>query len=259
MPANRRKKYVSENEVYKKNLKAELNSMGLQNCFQNFFDHGYEYVDHLPFLTDNDLKGIGLSAGDIKKFRAHNPRILNPAVKTLNVTLLGYLEAGKSCMAIRYCQQKFLEDYDPTIEATWRCDKTIGNMNLCLNILDTSGGEDNIQEQEQWVMDAECIMFVFDVTNPISLKKCQMKYERAKELRKDERHFPCVLVGNKSDLPRGIKISDALQQANKMKCAYVETSAKQDVNVDDAFEKLILSWRATLPVVEKKSPFCTIL
>jgi len=253
-------KYKCTNEVYKKAVKAELRTLELEHCFDNFIRNGYDYVDHFPFLTDGTLTKIGLKQGDIKKFRRLYKKIEDVKAKNVKITMLGYVRVGKSCLAIRYCQDTFINDYDPTIEATWQVQKKIQNMHFTLDILDTCGGEDNQHDMEHWMDHADCIMFVFDRNDPISFKQCKKFFEKAKEVRKDDLNFPCVLVGNKCDLDCQVKTADAMELARIMKCPYVEASAKNDINCEEAFEKLILSWRSTMPVVERKvGGFCTIL
>lgn len=52
---------------------------------------------------------------------------------------------------------------------------------------------------------------------------------------------PLVLVGNKSDLQDQCAIStdQGVDLAEELGCEYVETSAKKDVNVEEAFSKAV--------------------
>ncbi len=49
----------------------------------------------------------------LSKFYFYLPSLLSREMKIL---LLGNVKAGKSCLTVRFVQNYFLEDYDPTIE-----------------------------------------------------------------------------------------------------------------------------------------------
>ena len=50
--------------------------------------------------------------------------------------------------------------------------------------------------------------------------------------------IPYVIVGNKSDLARTVDKGKAQQKADDFGVEYIETSAKLDENVDEAFKTL---------------------
>lgn len=54
--------------------------------------------------------------------------------------------------------------------------------------------------------------------------------------------LPMIIVGNKSDLDqiqRQVSTEEGQQLAQTLKVPFVETSAKGDINIDKAFERLI--------------------
>ena len=63
--------------------------------------------------------------------------------------------------------------------------------------------------------------------------------ERVKDC--DAREIPLVLVGNKADMSveRQVRVEEAQQYADKIGAAFVETSAKLRLNVDEAFSELV--------------------
>uniref|UniRef100_A0A6B2LU05 Uncharacterized protein n=1 Tax=Arcella intermedia TaxID=1963864 RepID=A0A6B2LU05_9EUKA len=73
---------------------------------------------------------------------------------------------------------------------------------------------------------------------------------------KDSETFPLVLVGNKCDLAeqRVISTDQGEQLARKIKAKFLETSAKNRVNVDAVFETLLrlIITSGTLNLKDKK-------
>lgn len=64
-----------------------------------------------------------------------------------------------------------------------------------------------------------------------------------------------VLIGNKSDLgdQRQVSTQEGMEAAKTFRCKYIETSAKNRTNVDEAFYTLIREINSNLvPVEEKK-------
>ena len=54
--------------------------------------------------------------------------------------------------------------------------------------------------------------------------------------------MPAAIVGNKSDLKetqRQVGIAEGQKLAEKLKCAFVEASARSDINVAKSFEQVI--------------------
>jgi GTPase KRas protein len=63
--------------------------------------------------------------------------------------VLGSGGVGKSALTIRLVTDNFLEDYDPTIEDSYRKQTTIDNSPALLDILDTAGQEEYTSMQDQ--------------------------------------------------------------------------------------------------------------
>lgn len=63
---------------------------------------------------------------------------------------------------------------------------------------------------------------------------------------KDKDFFPMVLVANKADLEyeRQVGSNEGRQLAKSFGCRFIETSAKQRINVDEAFYNLVREIRS---------------
>ena len=78
-------------------------------------------------------------------------------------------------------------------------------------------------------------LVIFSVNDADSFADIDFWVSKMKELSGD---IPYILVGNKSDLPRVVDKESAQQKADEFGVEYVETSAKLDENVDEAFKTL---------------------
>jgi tRNA U34 5-carboxymethylaminomethyl modifying GTPase MnmE/TrmE len=62
-------------------------------------------------------------------------------METLRLVLLGSGGVGKSCITIRFVQDSFVTEYDPTIEDSYRRQVEVDGQQVMLEILDTAGTE----------------------------------------------------------------------------------------------------------------------
>jgi small GTP-binding protein len=62
-------------------------------------------------------------------------------METMRLVLLGSGGVGKSCITIRYVQDSFVTEYDPTIEDSYRRQVEVDGQQVMLEILDTAGTE----------------------------------------------------------------------------------------------------------------------
>lgn len=158
------------------------------------------------------------------------------------VLIIGDSNVGKSSLLVRFADDSFYTEYISTIGVDYRI-KTLkvqhedAQVSVKLQCWDTAGQEkfDNIVQS--YYRGSHGIMLVFDVTNKESFDNLQKWLSKA-----DTCAGPDVvklLIGAKSDLPdRQITKEEAEDYATKVGLKYVETSAKDSVNVTEAFEEL---------------------
>jgi len=81
---------------------------------------------------------------------------------------------------------------------------------------------------------------VFDLSRPSTFAKLQDWIRLARAGLPPEKHFPIVLVGAKCDLVRGVMAEEAKRFAARQNLdGYIETSSKENINVEKPFEKLV--------------------
>ena len=146
---------------------------------------------------------------------------------------------GKSALTIQLIHHQFEEQYDPTIEDSYRKQVVIDGLTGILDILDTSGQEEYTAMSDQHVRYGEGFLIVFAIDNMKSFEDVQIYVDRIWRI-KDDETFLMILVGNKIDLPRRtVDQKLATQYAKSYTMPFIETSAKTRQGVEDAFYNLV--------------------
>ena len=118
--------------------------------------------------------------------------------------VMGATGVGKSALTIRLVTGNFLDEYDPTIEDSYRKQMMIGGKPELLDILDTANLEEYgfanfFDSGMRGYHLARCFMLVYDVQSLESFEELKIGYKGLKRGREEE-GMNVVLVGNKSDL-----------------------------------------------------------
>jgi small GTP-binding protein len=157
-----------------------------------------------------------------------------------------------------------VEEYDPTIEDSYRKQCVIDDEVAVLDILDTAGQEEFSAMREQYMHTGEGFLLVYSIIDRNSFEEIPKFYRQILRV-KDRPEFPMVLVANKADLEgeRVVSGPDGEGLAAELKIKYVETSAKHRIHVDKAFHDLVRVIRQAqkpTPVkTKKKKKTCNIL
>nr|6WGH_A Chain A, GTPase NRas [Homo sapiens]6WGH_B Chain B, GTPase NRas [Homo sapiens] len=165
------------------------------------------------------------------------------------LVVVGAGGVGKSALTIQLIQNHFVDEYDPTIEDSYRKQVVIDGETCLLDILDTAGQEEYIldtagQEEysamrDQYMRTGEGFLCVFAINNSKSFADINLYREQIKRV-KDSDDVPMVLVGNKCDLPtRTVDTKQAHELAKSYGIPFIETSAKTRQGVEDAFYTLV--------------------
>jgi len=153
--------------------------------------------------------------------------------------LIGDTSVGKSCLLLRFADDEFTKDYISTIGVDFKIKTlTMDSKTVKLQIWDTAGQERFRNITSSYYRGAHGIIIVFDVTNTKSLKNVE---DWLGEIDKHAlQTVDKLLVGNKCDLvhQRVVSMAEAKEFATSHGLPYIETSAKDSTNVDDAFHKL---------------------
>lgn len=155
--------------------------------------------------------------------------------------MLGEGGVGKTAFSVRLFWDKFVVEYDPTIEDAYKKEYKIDNKEIVIEIIDTAGQEEYSSAlQDKFIRSGEGFLCVYSITSMQTFKKIKDLRERI-TWTLDNDNVPMVLIGNKSDLEEQREVSREQGEAlaKEFKCPFFEASAKNAVNVADAVEMLI--------------------
>lgn len=189
------------------------------------------------------------------------------SMEEFKLAVVGGGGVGKSALTVQYIQNIYIEEYDPTIEDSYRKHAKVDDKACFLEILDTAGQEEYKALRDSYMRTADGFLMVYSVIDRKTFEEINEFYEQILRV-KDCDKVPMVLVGNKCDLEseRVIRLDEAKLYAKQLGIPLMETSAKQRLNVDDAFTALVREVRkAKKPFggdeeeKKKKKKICTIM
>ncbi|KYO41552.1 hypothetical protein Y1Q_0006325 [Alligator mississippiensis] len=99
---------------------------------------------------------------------------------------------GKSALTIQLIQNHFVDEYDPTIEDSYRKQVVIDGETCLLDILDTAGQEEYSAMRDQYMRTGEGFLCVFAINNTKSFEDIHQYREQIKRV-KDSDDVPMVL------------------------------------------------------------------
>jgi len=161
-------------------------------------------------------------------------------MRTFKVVVLGSGSVGKSAITLRFIHGRFVVQYDPTIEDSYRHQVEVDSVNYILEILDTAGTEQFAQLRNLYVKNGMGFVLVFSLASKSSFLEISELREQIVRV-KESTSVPLVIVGNKSDLEdlRQVSRKEAEQLCRSFNSEYIESSAKNNVNIDHIFHTLI--------------------
>eukprot|EP01090_Pellita_catalonica_P007262 TRINITY_DN17871_c0_g1_i1.p1 TRINITY_DN17871_c0_g1~~TRINITY_DN17871_c0_g1_i1.p1 ORF type:complete len:231 (+),score=28.66 TRINITY_DN17871_c0_g1_i1:388-1080(+) len=162
------------------------------------------------------------------------------------IVLVGSGGVGKSAITLQYISRKYISDYDPTIEDSFRKQVAFEDRVCILDILDTAGQEEYKALRHQWLRDREGVILVFSLDNRKSFEDLVTWFSSIFNVKENESNSgPIILVLNKVDL-RGTSECEITDEEIKEfrdklphPIRYVETSAKTRTNIDNLFQQIV--------------------
>jgi len=141
----------------------------------------------------------------------------------------------------QYVNKKFSNQYKATIGADFLTKEVmVGDRLVTMQIWDTAGQERFQSLGVAFYRGADCCALCYDVTNPVSFRSLDSWRDEflIQASPRDPENFPFVVIGNKIDLEnRAVPAKKAQQWCHgKGDIPYFETSAKEAINVEAAFQ-----------------------
>ena len=154
----------------------------------------------------------------------------------IKLMMIGDQAVGKTALLMRFAEDDFNEVLLPTIGIDFKI-KTIdlAGKRVKLQIWDTAGQERFRTITQAYYRGAMGILLIYDVTNPKSWSNVR------NWVRNIEGNAPQtvnkILVGNKCDLTslRQVSTQQGEQLSREYGLKFFETSARSNINVNDAF------------------------
>ena len=157
----------------------------------------------------------------------------------LKLLLIGDSEVGKTCLMTKYTDKYFVDSHITTIGIEKK-EKRINlqGLNIRLQIWDTAGQERFKSLTKNYFRNVNGILFVYDITSKKSFDSAKMWIKEADKITCG---FAKILVGNKTDLEefRQVRKEDVESYSTENNIFAIETSAKNNVNIDEAFECIV--------------------
>ncbi|KAJ5073837.1 ras-related protein rab-5c [Anaeramoeba ignava] len=159
--------------------------------------------------------------------------------RQFKIVVLGKSGVGKTCLSLRFCQEKFYQTQDATVGASLltKTLKIEGN-EIKMQLWDTAGQERYESMTPMYFRSSAAAVVVYDITSKQSFEKAKFWINQFQNFFSEDKTI--FLVGNKLDLSdkRKVETSVANEFAQRNGFVFFEASAKTGDNVVPIFEKL---------------------
>ena len=158
----------------------------------------------------------------------------------------GCHRVGKSVLTIQFVYNHFLEVYDQDIEDGYRKAVIVDGEQIYIHVLDCVLGEDYTSMREMWLRKNDGILLIYDITNRESFEQLDSFCDEIQKLQQaaDKKELSIVICGNKCDLEdqRQVTTEEGKKFADLYGYPFYETSAKTNINVNEAFFALVRNY-----------------
>ncbi|KAF5902695.1 dexamethasone-induced Ras-related protein 1-like [Clarias magur] len=169
-----------------------------------------------------------------------------PAKNCHRIVVLGSTKVGKTAIISRFLNERFDDQYAPTVEDFHCKFYSIRGHIYQLDILDTSGNHPFPAMRRLSILTGDLFILVFSLNNRASFQEVQRLKKQIFETKsclkirtKESINVPLIICGNKCDCEFTRDVSkDEVEVAGDVHCAYFEVSAKRNTNVDVMFHTL---------------------
>ena len=159
---------------------------------------------------------------------------------THKIVLLGEGRVGKTSLVSRFVKGKFSDTEESTVQANMYNKKKVNvdGKTVDLSIWDTAGQERFHALGPIYYRNAAGAVLVYDITDADTFEKVKTWVKELRQVVGDS--IQLVICGNKGDMEkdRAVEIAMAEKYAKTQNAKHFTTSAKADMNVQEAFEAL---------------------
>jgi len=219
----------------------------ITQLLEDSFDFRFNTL-YIPDLNLDYSFNIGLENFEIKPAKTvidgvyadHHIKRNENIKKMFKLIVLGDAAVGKTTLVNRFLRKEQVNDYRPTLGIN------IATQNYHIQgykddtieflIFDLAGQEFFKRVRHEYYKGANCAFIIYDVTRKETFKEATNFW--FEDARKEMGNIPIVLVGNKIDLAEQREVSkeEGVAVASKLHSSFIETSALENVNVQDTFK-----------------------
>ncbi|XP_052903101.1 ras-related protein Rab-18A-like [Anopheles moucheti] len=159
--------------------------------------------------------------------------------RTMRIMVVGESEVGKTSLMMRFIGEEF-RNYRETVDFEYEKKPLyMKGEQINLGILDTACIEKFRSVSSMYYTGVRGAILVYDVTDRETFYQLE-SWIRQLDLHGTYKNMVKIIVANKIDQPlREVSKDDGMQFANERGMMYMETSAKTNEGVKDAFEALV--------------------
>ncbi|CCK70014.1 Rab GTPase family protein KNAG_0D02650 [Huiozyma naganishii CBS 8797] len=153
----------------------------------------------------------------------------------MKVLLIGDSGVGKSCLLVRFVEDKFSPSFITTIGIDFKIKTVdINGKKIKLQLWDTAGQERFRTITTAYYRGAMGIILVYDVTDERTFENVKNWFKTVSDHATDDAQL--LLVGNKCDMDTRLVTHEQGEALGKeLGIPFVEASAKDDTNVNEVF------------------------
>ena len=159
------------------------------------------------------------------------------------ILLIGDSSVGKTSILLRYVDNAYSAEFQATIGVDFKVmTKTINSKIIKLQLWDTAGQDRFKNIVSTYYRGAQGIFIVYDVTNRVSFTNVSKWYQEAANFLPES--TVRMIIANKCEMTTPFRVvteSEGNELANSLGIEYMETSAKNSINVTAVFDKMATS------------------
>ena len=158
---------------------------------------------------------------------------------SVKLLLVGDSCVGKTSLLLQYTENNFPDEHAATVGVEYKVKMfPYRNFQVKMQIWDTAGQERFHSITNNFFHNADGILFVYDITNAKSFEGAKNWIDEAKDVGD---FCQRILIGNKCDLEqeRQVPLETLNEYANEEKINFFETSAKDNINLKEVFNKIV--------------------
>ncbi|KCV71940.1 Ras family, other [Fonticula alba] len=173
-----------------------------------------------------------------------------------SLVVVGSGGVGKSAVTLNFMRGQFVEEYDPTIEDSYCKQVNLDGVDCTLDITDTAGQEEyRGLWGDKFMRSGDGFLCVYSITSKSSFEEVEVFRDQILRA-KDVDTCPMIILGNKRDLEDYREVDTALGEefARNSDALFLETSAKEGYNIEEAFFSIVRHIRDHYRNVEDEAP-----